>query len=219
MRILFAGVELAGWYENPAKAVTVNGVTVVDVVDIVRAERKKVFPRGNDLVTVGFAVARTFDSIKDAEVFALTHFSLMTKYGLCEIQCGGPDDYDTVLLAGAAVAASPQANPRGATVDVSYQVLAPGAQTDAPPQFLLGGEAMILRGRAALSAAATYVDVAFGTPFAAAPVVTATVAMPSGGDRIWATVRDDLTTTGGFRAEFSAPIPGAGYKLNWNAIG
>lgn len=61
--------------------------------------------------------------------------------------------------------------------------------------------------------------VVFGTAFAAKPrTVKVSIRIPSGGEIIVAVVDDALTTQAGFTVRFQAPIPGAGYSLDWIAI-
>ena len=219
MRIIFAGVELAGWYDNPAMSVSVNGAQVVDPVDIVGAATKRIYSRGAASISLDFSARRKFSTLKEAEVFVMTGFSTMTLAGLAEIQCGVSTDYQSVYIANAVLESTPSTTHFGLVADVSYRIIGGEATTDTPPQFLLGGEDMILKSSDAIANGATYHDVTFATVFSAAPVVTATVGMPSGGDHIWPTIRDDLVTTSGFRAEFSGTIPATGYKLNWSAFG
>ena len=54
MKILFAGVELSNWTEHFVQGVAVNGVSVADPVDIVRAARKRYFSRANQAISLTF---------------------------------------------------------------------------------------------------------------------------------------------------------------------
>ncbi|MBI5770838.1 MAG: hypothetical protein HZA93_23880 [Verrucomicrobia bacterium] len=94
-------------------------------------------------------------------------------------------------------------------------------KAEADALFLHAGEdsASVKRDLTPLAAADESKAIAFASVFAAKPrQVVATVRSPSGGDNIFAVVDDALTTSAGFTARFTAPIPGAGYHLDWLAI-
>lgn len=218
MRILFSGVELAGWTDNPAKGITVNGAQLVDVIPIVGATNQKLYPRGNSFITLQFSVTRILADMETAEIFALTHFDNTTKTGTCEIQCGWDGNYTSVYLYNAVIESAITDQQRGIAIDVSYIIKASKADTTSPPQFLLDNTLMVLRGSELITNGATYHDVTFSSAFASKPVVTHKVAHPSGGSKILSEPRDDLITVNGFRAEFVGTVPGSGnYYLNWIA--
>jgi hypothetical protein len=224
MKIFFAGIQLTDWSDYPAQNVTVNGQSVYEAVDIVRAAAKRFFSRGNDSVTLQFSVRREFASMRDAQNYLLTVYSTLPKSGLCQIICGDPGEAApaTVSMANAVLTAMPQGNFAGVEVIVQFTIQAGTATTDTPIDILEGGEAVILRGKQAIANAVDYVDVAFATSFPVGTVVivTASVAKPSAaGANIFATVRDDMVTVNGFRAELSGPTPDANHKLNWAAYG
>lgn len=220
MKIVFSGLTL-GDDENdlPISSRTINGEAVSEAVDIVAAAQKRFYFRGNEAVVLGFSVRREFATLREAEVFWLTHWSLIPKAGLCQITCGNGDDTQDVFIAGAICTGSPQGTCRGVEVVLQYQIVGPEAATDVPPEVLAGAQPMIERGAQALTAADASKAIVFGAPFTTKPVVTASIAKPSGGDNISATVRNDLTSVNGFTVELSYPIPGAGYVLNWIAVG
>jgi hypothetical protein len=224
VKIYFATIQLTDWENFPAMAVSVNGDAVFEAVDIVRASAKRFFPRGNSQVTLQFSVRREFATLRECQVYLLMHFSMLPKSGLCQIICGGPgeDDPQNVFLYNAVLSASPQGNFNGVEAIVQYTIQAGAATTDVPPDFLIGGEAMILRAKQAIDSGAESVPVVFAEafPVGTVPIVNATVAKPgSGGANIIATVRDDLVTVDGFTAELSGPTPAEGYFLNWTAFG
>lgn len=219
MRILFSGVELAGWTDNPAKDVTVNGSQVVDVIDIVGATNKKLYPRGNSIITLNFSVIRVFSTVKLAEVFFLTHFDNTTKTGTCEMQCGWDGDSQSVYLYNAIIESAPSIQHRGLAVEVSYTIMAAKADTATPPQFLIDdSDVMILKGEESLSASDTSKAVTFSSAFSSAPNVQAVISKPSGGDHFFVTVDESTITTNGFTGHFSGAISGAGYKMHWIAM-
>ncbi len=223
MKIFFAGLQLTDWADYPAQSVSVNGATVTEAVDIVRAAAKRFFARGNDSVTIQFTVRREFDTHAECQTFLLTHFSALPKFGLCAITCGAPGETPaSVFLANAVLSASPTGSFNGVEAIVAYTIQGGIATTDAPIDFYLGAEAMILRGVAAIGSGSESVAVVFAESFAPGTtvIVTPAITKPSGsGSNIFATVRADLTTVDGFTVELSGPTPDANHKLNWIAIG
>lgn len=220
MKIVFAGIQLTDWGTYPAQGFSINGQEAYEAAEIIQSARQKLFDRGNQLVTLQFSVTRQFTTNVDCQVYLLTHFSTLPKSGLCVVTCGaGAEATQDVNFANAVLSASPQGSFTGLAATVQYTIVAPGADTTYPPDFLLGGDAMILRGRIALTAADTGKAIVFSTPFATGtkPVLTSNISKPATGDNIWTTNRDDLTSETGTTIEFSAPIPAAGYYLNWTA--
>lgn len=223
MKIVFAGLQLTDWADYPAQNVSVNGQTVFEAIDIVRAAAKRFFARGNDSLQLQFTVRREFATNRECQVYLLTAFTTLPKFGLCVITCGTPGEAtQDVNIANAVLTAQPQGSFNGVEAIVQYTIQGGVPTTTVFPDFLIGGEAVILRGKQAIANATDYVDVAFSSAYAPGTVVvvTASVAKPSGsGSNIFATVRDDMVTVNGFRAELSGPTPDASHKLNWFAIG
>lgn len=219
MRILFSGVELAGWTDNPAGNITVNGQQLVDIIPIVGATNQKLYPRGNSFITLQFSVKRILADMETAEIFALTHFDNTTKTGTCEIQCGWDGNYTSVYLYNAVIESAITDQQRGIAIDVTYTIKAAKADTASPPQFLIDdSDVMILKGEESLSASDTSKAVTFTSAFSSAPTVTAVVSKPSGGDHFFVTVDESTITTNGFTGHFSGSISGAGYVMHWIAM-
>lgn len=125
MRILFADQELAGFAHNPAQQVRVNGQIVFMATEILNAPAKKLTPLGNLSTEISFTARREFDTIKEAEVFLLTHFAGLTKQGTAQIQCGVESgDYTPVYFANALLTAVPRAIYEGVGVEMDYTILA-----------------------------------------------------------------------------------------------
>lgn len=223
MKIFFAGNQLTDWADYPAQDVSVNGQTVAEAVDIVRAAAKRFFSRGNDSVTIQFQVRREFATNRECQVYLLSHFTTLPKFGLCQITCGAPGETtQDVFFYNAVLSASPQGSFGGVEAIVQYTVQGGVATTTVPPDFLQGGqETLIYRGKQAIASGVESVSVVFAQAFAAGTVVivTANIAKPSAGSNIFATVRDDTVTVNGFTAELSGPTPDANHKLNWAAYG
>lgn len=75
-------------------------------------------------------------------------------------------------------------------------------------------------GKEAITNGTDSIVVTFSPAFAggANVVAVATVACPSGGDNIFATVDDSTVSETGFTAKLSAPVPATGYKLHYQAV-
>jgi|GEM_PF-6249462 len=225
MKILFGGIQLTDWSDYPAFDVSVNGQSVIEVVDIVRAAAKRFFSRGNKAVTLEFSVRREFATHHECQKYLLTHFTTLPDSGLCQVTCGVPGEagQEDVYLYNAVLAATPQGTFNGVEAIVRYSIQAGQVSTAVPPGFLLApGGTVIKFGQQAIAAAIDTVAVVFATAFApgATVVVTANIAKPSGsGSNIFVTVRADLVTVNGFTAELSGPTPDANHKLNWTAVG
>lgn len=78
----------------------------------------------------------------------------------------------------------------------------------------------VAAGKTAISNGAESVAKVFDTAFASGAnvAVIATVAMPSGGDNIFATIDESTVSNTGFTARLSAAAPNGNYKLNWMAV-
>jgi hypothetical protein len=224
MKIFHGGIQLTDWADYPAQNVSVNGQLVYEKVDIVRAATARYYSRGNKSVSLQFAVRREFATHAEAQVYLLTHFSLLPAQALTEIQCGAPGEAGaSVFFYNAVLAASPQGSFNGVEVVIQYSIEAGEISTDAPPEDLVGDEEdVIKRGKQAIASGVDSVAVVFAESFPAGTtvIVNATVAKPSGsGSNLFATVRDDLVTINGFTVELGGPTPDSNHKLNWSAYG
>jgi hypothetical protein len=221
MKIFVAGVQLTDWGERMARDATINGQTVVESADIVRALAKRFLSRGNDSISFQFGARWEFDTLKDAQNFFLTGWSALPKFGLCQVICGGPGDDDSLVVSmpNAVLSAMPQCILNGVEVVVQFTIQAGIATTTAPIDLLAGGDEMILRGKQAIASGVDTVAVAFVSSFPAGhpPIVNANVSKPNGGSNIVATIREDLVTVDGFTAELSGPTPDGNHKLHWSA--
>ncbi|HWM26602.1 MAG TPA: hypothetical protein VNP98_17425 [Chthoniobacterales bacterium] len=223
MKIHFGGIQLTDWSDYPARNVSVNGETVVEAVDIVRAAAKQFYHLGNTQVSLSFEVERKFATHVEAQIYLLTHYSLLPKSALCQIECGVQGETsEDVFMPNAILSSSPLGIFGGVSVVVAYTIQAGEATTDVPPDFLIGGEAMILRGKEALASGIESKAVVFSQSFppGTTVVVHAGIAKPDGsGSNLFATIRDDLTDVNGFTVELSNVTPDANHKLPWIAIG
>lgn len=61
------------------------------------------------------------------------------------------------------------------------------------------------------------ISVVFGTPFAVAPVIVATISKPVAENMIECTIDQASITVNGFTASLTAATSSANYKLNWMA--
>ena len=221
MRISYASILLA--HGNPAfglvgpSGLSQNGRQIVDEADFFRAATATFYGRGVRSVALGFAVLRTFDSAAEAEAFALLHHNDLEDEGELRVTCdGGGVDGQTVTLA-AVLEGVDVESITGASVRLRYSFRGSAWESDetAVPD---PDPDMIRRANVAIDAAATSVAVTFATPMTGTPFVQCTVLKPSsGGDVIFATVREDTINATGFTADLSGPTPGSGYKLSYRA--
>lgn len=215
MRIVLESTELAGWEFPPLKGVNISGQILYEPFPIVRA-LTRVFDRANALLTLAFTVRRQFESLQECESYMALHWTMIPHSGTLTLYCGTEDENEPVYMENAVLVANPQTKQDGISLLISYQFVAPKAASDNPPDSLLD-LSMIKAGRTAITNGENAVEVEFDTPFSTAPVVVAIVAIPSGGDVIWASVDDSTVTVNGFTALLSAAVPATGYKLNWEA--
>lgn len=133
MRILFSDQELAGFTANPAQDVRVNGQIVYASTEVCRAAAKSHTAYGNLVTAISFSALRTFATIKEAEVFLLTHYGGLTKEGTAEIQCGTDGgDCTPVYFPGAVLTAMPRGSYDGLSVSVDYAIVAGLPSLEAP---------------------------------------------------------------------------------------
>lgn len=132
MRILFAAQELAGFFDNPAKQVRVNGAILFDSVTRPRASATAFYARGNEANTIAFSVRRKFGTVKDCEAFLLLHFAGLTKEGTAKIECGlSADDITAVWYPGALLTAT-QSGFGGTSCEIQYTIMAGRPQLTDP---------------------------------------------------------------------------------------
>jgi len=219
MKIVFGGVTLADLAAGyPPCGVKINGTIAYEAVQLVMALRQRVFARGNELIELQFYTSREFASLRLAQKFSLSQWGALPKKGNCVVTVGEGEDTEELTAVGAVLTAlAPEA--QGVRVVSQYTIVAPGFDPGTPLDLLEGADTMIASGKVSIPSGAQSVTVAFDTPFAAAPYVTASVTKPgAGGDNIWPTLREDLLDSAGFTAELSGPTPASGYNLIWQAI-
>lgn len=133
MKITHAGTQLTDFEDYPAMNVQLNGREVVDDAEPFDAV-SKFYDRGNQSVSLQFSARKEFSSLRESQVFFLTHFSSITKQGTCILECGGPGGGSTILLylPDAILAATPEGVVNGLEVVHRYFIVAPKVQTTAP---------------------------------------------------------------------------------------
>lgn len=223
MKIFFAGIQLTDLADFPAQAVSVNGQTVFEAVDIVRAAAARFFPRGNDKATLSFTVRREFATHRECQVYLLTAFATLPKFGQVQITCGTPGETpQDVYMDNAVLSAQPQGSFNGVEAIVQFTIQGGKFYTDTPPPFLIGEPGDVIeRGTQAISIATDNVFVVFPASFAPGTLVRvfASVLKPgASGSNIFATVREDSVSVNGFTCDLSGPTPDANHKLAWLAI-
>lgn len=221
MKLILAGTVLADDFGGqPVSGFQVNGQLAVESVQIVRAAGARHYPRGNQTTTLSWQSSREFPTLAAAEVYALTILSVLPPSGLLECVCGAPGEAPaSVFFEGACLSAQAQGGYSGVRASVGFQVVAGRPATDAPPQLIQAGNAMILSGLLDLTAGADAAAVAFSAAQAGAPksVVATYVKPTSGGANVAANVVGDSISPSGFGVELTAGAE-AGGKLSWSAF-
>lgn len=93
--------------------------------------------------------------------------------------------------------------------------------TDTPPTTIIQDVVLNVRaGKPAITNGNDFIDIVFASAFGSGAnvVVTGGVSKPSGGDNIFATLREDSVSETGCRFELSAAVPATGYKLHYQAV-
>lgn len=133
MKITHAGTQLTDFEDYPAMNLQFNGQEVVDIAEPLDAV-SKFYDRGNQSVSLQFSARREFSSLRESQVFFLTHFSSITKQGTCILECGGPGGGSTILLylPDAILTDTPGAVVDGLEVVHRYSIVAPKVQNTVP---------------------------------------------------------------------------------------
>lgn len=216
MRISIAGVFLAnGGREGPG-GFSVNGEGQVDEAQFFRALASTFYHRANESTRVSFTVHREHADEKAAEVFVLTHRSLLPKEGDVRFYCGFEGSEQEVLLRDAVLTGSNGVY-LGRSSRFNYTLVGGVPETDSIPAGVELDESVTRRGTVNIASGATSVAVTFST-MTSTPTAVATVYSPSGGDQIFATIDQSTVTASGFTARLSGPTPSADYKLGYVAI-
>lgn len=218
MKFLFGSLLLSPGPFEDAVGLTINGQQVNDPVQFLRASEMKYFPRGNRSTQIGFNVTRNFDSYRAAQRFLHEQFSLLATQADLFVTLGITGDEETCLYANAVLESISLGVQSGLSVPVQYSFLA-GIPTFSvsPPSYVEPDNTMIQRSASAIPNGDSSLAVTFTPAFGSTPVVVANVQIPSGGDFIFATVRDGTVSTTGFTADLSGATPAIGYKLSWIA--
>lgn len=217
MKLSFGSIILSDGLIASASGLVLNGTQVNDRADFVRASYAAFYPRGLRAHSLSFRVSRTFDTPRLAARFALEHFKTLPEQGALALYIGTIADGEWASSADAVLnACSPRAI--GLSCEVEYSFSLSEITLDAAdPGLTEPDSSMIKRATTAITSGASSVAVTFAAPFASVPVVTCSMQSPSGGDAIFAWVRDGSVSTTGFTADLSAPVPASGYKLSWQA--
>lgn len=199
-----------------AAGVSVNGRQVVQEANFLRAATASLFARKNRSIQLSFSVQRTFGTIRACEEFVLNHHNTLVDSGTLTARVGlnTESPYD-VLLQNAVLEAVSFPRYTGVAAEVQYQFRAPkvsGIVYSPPP------DADMRTGTLSINNGVS-TQTFTGLAFPSAPLrVLAIVVKPLNGAQIFATVVDGTLTTDGFRVDFDATIPAAGYKLNYLAV-
>ena len=224
MRLTLVSTQLAdSTVLTPHSGITLNGRQLVDDAEFFRAATARVFARGNFGTTLQFSVTHSFSSQREAEVFFLTQPGSVPTSGLVTAICGVSGDTQTCYLEDAVVESVALPPYKGVSVEVQYTIRGGLWTSDVPAE--LPGTAdspettiVMRRGRVSITSGDSSVVVTFSAALSSVPTVTASISRPTGGDAIWAIIREDSVTTSGFTADLSGATPASGYKLNYIAV-
>lgn len=217
MRIQFAGLWLAAGGLEGVSGLQLNGEQIVDEGGFFRAVAETFFARGRRRTTLAFSVERSFNTLRQAQAFVLTHYGDLPDQGDVVVTCGEGDDVQGVGLSDAVLATCAIEAMRGTSVRVRYELRGGAWTTDVSPGEEPDDD-VIRRGTVALAESATEVEVTFSTAMSGTPTVVASVVTPEGGDILTCTIEDGSISSTGFTAKLSFPAPGATYKLSYIAI-
>lgn len=196
---------------------TLNGQQVNDRFDLARAGYSTFHPRGNRSYALGFSVRPNKDSVRAACRHVLQHFADLPEQADLSLEIGEGGDTEIVKFANAVIDAVP-AFFQGTSPGFQYNFSVGEPQFDQPPPDVIEPDAdMIKRGTETLAENDASFEVEFDPAFAGTPVVIVSMKCPNGGAVMTCQVRDGSESATGFIVDFSAPIPGSGYKFNWIA--
>lgn len=195
-----------------------NGQQVNDEAQFFRAIAASFFPRGNRQSVLQFSATWAFNTVRDCQVFALSHFGTLPVQANLTVYCGDSGSETPAVLAGA-VPDEPQVTDiRGLSCTVKYGFKGglftiedsdPGAPAE-------GGDTMKF-GEIDPIAGADSADVVFSVPFGSTPrMPTLTLEKPSKGADGFDLDVYALSATG-FSVSFGGLVPSSGYKIHWKA--
>lgn len=218
MRIRIGNTWLAAGGRQSPVDLSVNGQQVIEDAQFFGALAATYYGRGKRSTELTFTVEREHGSLKDAEVFLLTHWADLPRSGDVVVECGIGDDTQSVALKGAVLESMPQGIYRGRSTRVTYTLRGGLISTDSIPAGGDVDEDVVRRGTVDIGSAATEVEVSFDNAMTGTPTVVATVVTPEGGDIIACTIESGSVSTDGFTAKLSFPTPDSTYKLSYVAI-
>lgn len=225
MKLTFIATVLAGanFYDHPS-GLTVNGEQVYDDAGFLRAIAATYFGRGQKSTTLAWTSQRQFDSLRECEVYILTHFAgLPAINGLLQAEVGQTGDTQICYLENAVIATAVVTEHRGVSCRVQYTIKGGVFTTDVPDD--VPGEAdteegfiVLRRGAAPVDSATSTGTVTFSAPLPTTPFVVGNLQVPPGGDNIWGWPIPGTETVNGFDYQLTAPVPDGTYKFSYIAI-
>ena len=197
---------------SPAYGLTYNGQQIIQEAQFIQAATAALYGRGNRTVTLAFSVTCTFDTVREAEEFALTQYGTLEDEGTLLCRCGANGEATSdVTFAGAVFVGPKVPRYRGVSVQVDYQFRAPQVTGVFPSEDddMKSASVAIPNGVETHSFA--------GLAFPSIPTrIMPHVRIPEDGDNIEAHVVDGSVTADGFDIQFSGVIPAEGYILDFS---
>lgn len=217
MKVRIGSTWLAPGGFASTQGLRVNAQQIIQEVDFFRAVARQFYPRGNTATIVSFSVTRSFETQRLADAFLLTHHNDLPPSGDVFFYCGDDTDQQIITLTGAVVDAIEDGSELGTSVRYTYALRGGVFSTDISP----GPDpdmSTTRRAEVGLTMGDTSKAVTFSTPMPGTPVVVVSMAVPDGGDNIFATVQQSTVSSTGFSVYFSGPISGADYFLSYIAL-
>ncbi len=193
----------------PAGA-ALDGETLIDAFTPFGADHAIVYGRGRGERTYSVTVTRLFSTPAAAKLWLLTHEDTLPLQA--DLTIADNIANWAVVMAGAVVQARIRAQ-IGAAVTVDYTFTGARFESDDVPEIPTD-DSTVKTLVIDLDENDTEKAVVFATAFGAAPkFVRGEIAAPDSGEAVFAVVRESTRTAAGVTFDFTAAIPGAGYKL------
>ena len=214
MKISFAGFVLCDGQAVIPFGITLNGVRVLELVDMARAASKGIFARFNSQNTLQFSVSQVFGSYADAEDFAFTLEAIVPINGVLTITQTGAAAGRPQLVCPNAALATVAPVVQGVRVVTTYTIQGGRFMGGNPPGLIADNtEANTVRGNAAAATGAESIAVVFPAQIQN-PVVTSLVALLVAGVSNPGILGVTGLTGQGMTVQLDGPAP-AGFAASW----
>ncbi len=213
MKISLAGCLLADASTPPAN-VTLDGVRVLELVDMARAASKGIFVRNNSLNTFQFSVSQVFATNADAEDYAFTLEAMAPLSGVLQISQTGAAAGRAPLVCPIAALSTVAPVIQGVRVTTTYSISCGRFSGGNPPGLIADDTTPdTVRGNTNAAAGAETIPVQFPAAIAN-PIVTSLVALLVAGQNNPGILGVSGLTANGMVIQLDGPAP-AGFAASW----